>query len=395
MPAIVNGNELVLTGAVGDDMGWGWGDCFTATDVILALAQMGNTRDIIVRLNSGGGIATEGSAIHSALTRHQGKKTIVVEGIAASAASIIAMAGDEVVMALGAILMIHDPAGFTVGTIVDHEMQIAALTALGDAMASIYAAKSGQSVENCRADMKAEIWLKPEDAIAKGYADRIDGDRQDEPEPVAFNYRMYQHAPAPILALADARQWTKRKPKADVSAANHANQETDMATLKADQTAAGNEQQKIDAAVTAATATSLPRAHAAEIATLCNEGGVPAMAASLLAEGATVEQAKAKINSAGQIKDIVALARRTNPAIPETLAATMLAEGKTVDQARAALFDQLVSKDEAAPLAAHHRAGAGGANQAGGPDAVAAKAKSKENMKAQIAKLNPNKAKEA
>ena len=382
MPAIVNGNELVLTGAVGDDMGWGWGDCFTATDVILALAQMGTTRDIVVRLNSGGGIATEGSAIHSALRQHKGKKTVMVEGIAASAASVIAMAGDEVVMALGAILMIHDPSGLTVGTIVEHEAQIASLTALGDAMASIYAAKSRQTVEQCRADMKAEVWLKPEDAVAKGYADRIDGARQDEPEPVAFNYRAYKHAPAPILALADARHWCQRRPPAsNTPVPNPGDTEKHMSNAQADKDAAEKEQAaKIDAAVIAATATSVPRAQAAEIAKLCNEGGVPAMAASLLAEGTTVEQAKAKINSAGQIKDMVALARRANPAIPETLAATLVADGKTVDEARAALFDQLVAKDKTT-VVGQHRAGAGGTDRAGGTDAKASRDAMKANMK--------------
>lgn len=138
MACMVNGREIILSGDVGDMSGWYFGEeGFSSSDVILALAQIGNANDVTIRLNSGGGIATEGSAIHSAIARHQGNVTIIVEGVAASAASIIAMAGDDVVMSLGAVMMIHDPAGLTIGTVVDHEQQINALTALGDAMSTI------------------------------------------------------------------------------------------------------------------------------------------------------------------------------------------------------------------------------------------------------------------
>src|SRR5687768_3543316 len=108
MSVIVNGNEIVLSGTVGEMY---FEDCFTASDVIVALAQVGDASDVTIRLNSGGGIATEGSAIHSAIARHSGRKTIIVEGIAASAASAIAMAADDLVMSLGALMMIHDPSG--------------------------------------------------------------------------------------------------------------------------------------------------------------------------------------------------------------------------------------------------------------------------------------------
>ncbi len=112
----------------------------------MALAQIGRGADVTIRLNSGGGIATEGAAIHSALAAHTGRKTIVVEGIAASAASVIAMAGDEIVMALGALMMVHDPSGFTFGTVSDHEASVRSLTALATAMAAIYSDRTGHTV---------------------------------------------------------------------------------------------------------------------------------------------------------------------------------------------------------------------------------------------------------
>lgn len=236
MSVIVNGNEIVLSGTVGDLY---FEDCFTASDVIVALAQVGDASDVTIRLNSGGGIATEGSAIHSAISRHSGRKTIIVEGIAASAASTIAMAADDLVMSLGALMMIHDPSGFTFGTVKDHELQIEALTALGNAMASIYAAKSGRTLAVCRADMEAEIWLTADKAVEMGYADRALGAVNDneQPEPTAFNYRAYKNPPERIVALADARAWAKRVPLAAQSAATIPVKETKMADAPADKTA--------------------------------------------------------------------------------------------------------------------------------------------------------------
>jgi ATP-dependent Clp protease, protease subunit len=399
MPMILNGREIILSGAVGDDMGWGWGDCFTAADVIMALAQVGNGNDVTIRLNSAGGIATEGSAIHSAIARHAGKTTVIVEGIAASAASVVAMAADEVVMSLGALMMVHDPSGFTVGTIKEHQEQINCLTALADAMASIYAAKTGQPAEACRADMDAELWMTADQAVAKGYADRVEGapDTADEPQPMAFNYGAYARAPAPLLALAKARQWDERKPKPTAQDAPAQRKDGGLPPQKedppmppdnipgpqADETAI---QARVDAAVAAALATasaaSMPRAQAADIVKACVEGGVPTMAAALVAEGVTIEQAKARVTAAGQVKDVVALARRSDPSIADDFAATMIAEGKTADQVKAALFDKLAAKAEEVPVLTQHRAGAGGTHVAGGD--ANARAQSKARMKAEL-----------
>ncbi|ACL58762.1 hypothetical protein [Methylobacterium nodulans] len=122
------------------------------------------------------------------------------------------------------------------------------------------------------------------------------------------------------------------------------------------------------------TAASLPRADAAEIARLCVEGGVPAMAATLLAEGVSTDDAKKRVAAAGEAKNLVMLARRKDSSIPEDLAATMLAEGKTVEQIRAALFDRLVAAEDRTSISSHPPAPQGNA----GPAAA------KANMKRQL-----------
>jgi ATP-dependent Clp protease, protease subunit len=211
MGCSINGNEIILSGTVGNMF---WDDCFTCNDVILALSEVGHDKDITIRLNSGGGIATDGAAIHAAIARHKGKKTIIVEGIAASAASVIAMAADELQISLGAVLMIHDPSSVTFGTVADHEVTIRALTALAASMAAIYAEKSGRTLEQCRADMKSEIWLTAQEAVDLGYANSVLESADNDNllcEPTAFNYNLYTNTPERFVALASSQSWAKQR----------------------------------------------------------------------------------------------------------------------------------------------------------------------------------------
>ena len=394
MPCIVNGSTIVLSGDVGD-MGWYYDDGdrgFGSGDVISALAQIGDGKDVTVRLNSGGGIATEGSAIHAALSRHKGRKTIYVEGVAASSASVIAMAGDEVVVCPGALMMVHDPAGVTVGTVSDHEIKIAALTALGDAMASVYAAKTGRPVAECRADMAAETWMTPDQAVAKGYADRVEGAPiagVEPAEPARFPYTAYHHAPSRMVALARAHRWDRPRITLTAQAATTEDEEATM-PLNEDDKAFINTtiasaiaavlkdgSKKTDDTPVAGGAPSEPapvaalrRSETSAIAQACMDGGVPGMTASLLAEGVTLAVAQSRIGQAGSIKDMVALARQGTPGIPADFADTMIAAGKTVDGVRAELFNQMVAKgagSDDAGVRSFHRAGAGGADHGGEP----------------------------
>lgn len=208
MPAILNGNELTLTGDVGD---FGFGDYFTLSDVVIALAQVADDAELTVYLNSGGGYASEGAAIYAVLSRRTGSTTIVVEGAAASAASLIAMAGDTTIMSVGAIMMIHDPSVFTFGTADDHLKTVEGLNALAVAYARVYATKSGKTEAEARAIMKAERWFAPEEAVAEGFADEV-GDGKAKAV-AAFDYRIYAHAPQRLVALAKKKNWLREDAK--------------------------------------------------------------------------------------------------------------------------------------------------------------------------------------
>ena len=114
------------------------------------LAELGALPEgtpIDLRLNSPGGSVFDAVAIHNALKRHAGTVTVWIDGVAASAASYVAMAGDEIVMPENAFLMIHDPAGLVMGTAADMRAMAEALDKVGGSLAAGYAAKSGQSID--------------------------------------------------------------------------------------------------------------------------------------------------------------------------------------------------------------------------------------------------------
>lgn len=193
-------NELQLYGTVGAS--WWDEDYFTAAEVRKQLGSMSG--DITVRINSGGGVATEGQAIYTALVDYPGKVTVVVDGVAASAASLIAMAGDVIRMRRGAWMLIHDPAQAYVmgrGTEDEHRKVADLLNTVGKAYAEIYAARAGMSVDAARAIMKEESVLDGEAAVEMGFADERDG--EDAMVAAAFDYRIYANAPAALRQASE------------------------------------------------------------------------------------------------------------------------------------------------------------------------------------------------
>lgn len=193
MKNLIVNDALQLYGNVGLDLEWREG--FTASDVAVSLAEHGDG-DIIVRMNSGGGIAAEGMAIYSLLKSHPGKINVVVDGVAASAASLIAMAGDTVRMRDGAMLMIHDPSTITMGNAAAHEKNAAFLHKLADNYAGVYARAAHMKPAAARQIMQAETWYTAQDAVKAGFASEVLADVSVAK--AEFDYRIYMHAPADL-----------------------------------------------------------------------------------------------------------------------------------------------------------------------------------------------------
>lgn len=140
---------------------------------VLATLRANPNSPCRVLINSPGGDAFEGLALYEALRSHAGRVTVEVLSLAASAASVIAMAGDEVVMAPGAMIMIHDALTWTAGNEADHLAAAALLGKVSDMLAEIYAARAGGTASAWRTVMRQEGWFTAAEAVAAGLADRV------------------------------------------------------------------------------------------------------------------------------------------------------------------------------------------------------------------------------
>lgn len=163
--------EILIYDGIGKD--W-WGDGVTAKQFVEDLRALGNPRTLSVRINSGGGDVFDGIAIHGALARHPARKVVHVDGIAASAASLIAMAGDEIRMGAGTFVMIHNPATLAMGDSREMRRVADVLESVANQMGEIYSARTGQPSVTLRAWMDAETWMDPDQAVANGFADGVD-----------------------------------------------------------------------------------------------------------------------------------------------------------------------------------------------------------------------------
>ncbi|WP_210484151.1 MULTISPECIES: head maturation protease, ClpP-related [Pantoea] len=162
-------NSISVFDVIGAD--W-YGDGVTASRIAAALRSIGGA-DVTVNINSPGGDMFEGLAIYNLLREYEGKVTVKVLGLAASAASIIAMAGDEVQIGRGAFLMIHNCWVYAMGNRHDLQQIAADMVPFDKAMNDIYGARTGLDAATIDAMMDAETYIGGSDAVEKGFADRL------------------------------------------------------------------------------------------------------------------------------------------------------------------------------------------------------------------------------
>ena len=175
----------------------------TAGDFIDAFRAVG-ALPVNLHINSPGGDVWDGVAIYEAIRNHPAQVTTYIDGIAASAASFIAMAGDRVVMAKPASVMIHDALCLVIGNPADLRAEADVLDKVSDSIAGIYADRSGTDEAGWRASMSAESWFNSAEALAAGLVDEIAAPPAKAAAVPAntwdlsiFNYAGRDHAPAP------------------------------------------------------------------------------------------------------------------------------------------------------------------------------------------------------
>ena len=178
-----------------------------------ALRQMGPRRDIVVNINSPGGLMFEGIAIHNRLRQHRGAIRVNVLGLAASAASVIAMAGDEIVMNRGAQMMIHNPMSIALGDHRDFEEAARTLKGFRDSLLDIYSAKTGIDRPGLIKMLDNETWLNDKSALDRGFATSIEDlpvRREDPPR------NLSKASAFEVVKVALAKEGLTRKERAEL-----------------------------------------------------------------------------------------------------------------------------------------------------------------------------------
>lgn len=185
--------EIVIYTAIGESF---WGDALSAKQFSEELKKLDSSvEEINVRINSPGGDVFDGVAIYNRLKQHKAKVIVHIDGLAASIASIIALAGDEIIIGDGALFMVHLPWTWAVGNRMEMENTVNRLLDVEEQLIGIYAKKSGLDRGEIKALLEAETWMGADEAIEKGFVDKKAEDS------------------LPIAASAFEQQWIKRAPK--------------------------------------------------------------------------------------------------------------------------------------------------------------------------------------
>jgi ATP-dependent Clp protease protease subunit len=159
--------EILIYSEIGED--WN-GNGVSPKTVQDAMKAAGNFNRVVVRLNSPGGSSFDGVAIHNMLRQQKVPVDVIVEGLAASAAFTIAMAGDTIRVCDGTMMMLHNAWSIALGDATELRRVGALLDQVSGTLRDIYVKRSGLGVAEITSMMTAETWLTPEDAVKNGFA---------------------------------------------------------------------------------------------------------------------------------------------------------------------------------------------------------------------------------
>jgi ATP-dependent Clp protease, protease subunit len=340
--ALVKGAEIVIYDEIG-----AFG--IPAKAFLDELKALGRIAELTVRINSPGGSVFDGVAIYNALKRHDAAITVWIDGIAASIASMIAMAGDEIVMPENAMLVLHDPSGLVAGTASDMRAMAEALDRMKAGMVAAYRDKSGRDGTEIEALMGDETWLSAQEALELGLADRI-----EQPVRMAahFDLSRFRNAPPQLAALtatqspqeddmSDSKKASPRKPGLDESATA---QVTPPET-SANDTAAGPASQP--ATVAHPDPSSMPMVVSQPRVTEAArpaESAPQAGARVIDLDAVRADERRATLAYVAEVHELCALAGRGD------LAAGFLAKATPVAQIRRALLEARAAEDEATAI---------------------------------------------
>lgn len=156
-----------------EDIGESWFGGVTAKQFAEDLKAVGAVDTVHVRINSAGGDVFTGLAIYRVLVEHRARVVVHIDGLAASIASVIAMAGDEIEIAEAGFVMVHDAWAVAIGNAEDMRTMAGLLDTTSNSIRDVYVARTGLAAADVEALMDAETWMTAAEAVEKGFAGSI------------------------------------------------------------------------------------------------------------------------------------------------------------------------------------------------------------------------------
>jgi len=203
-------SSIDIFDVIGSDF---FGDGFTAKRMSAALRSIGEDKDVLVNINSPGGDVFEAATIYNMLAQHKGHVTVNILGLAASAASVIAMAGDTVKISKIGFLMIHNSWSVVMGNKSDLREAADTLEQFDKSILAAYAGRATVDEKKIAKMMDNETWIGADDAMEYGFADEIvevkQGDKKDVEKQTKAQARR-------TMEMALAREGFSRKEREDI-----------------------------------------------------------------------------------------------------------------------------------------------------------------------------------
>lgn len=212
--------DIYMYGPVMNEKWWDEEDGIVPTEILKALNGV-KGKDLNIHLHSGGGHVVAAMAIYTQLANHEGKKTIIIDGLAASAATVIAMAGDEVRMSESGIFMIHNASGISLGNASQMRKDADRVEKMSNIALELYANKTGKSQDEIKQMMDDETWMTAKEAKELGFIDSVISKTENEPQMMADGAVMWcgidvteykNRLPAVLNAVGQDATKTKPKP---------------------------------------------------------------------------------------------------------------------------------------------------------------------------------------
>jgi ATP-dependent protease ClpP protease subunit len=268
-PRLASGDvEVLLYGEIGWDV-----NAIAFREQLLNAVNAGASR-VVVHINSVGGDMFESLAIYTILRTLSIPVVTYVDSLAASGGSLIAMAGNPVIMASGSFMMIHNPAVFVAGNQNDLANISDTVSLWAEAMAKIYAAKTGMSTDDIQSLMDAETWMDADRAVFLGFADKVDSAQK-----VAACLGLDKYSKVPEELLGSLSVLEKESQDEPVKERENVDKIGLAVPVAESETKAEIAEVEVDAEVAAVdNARAAMQADIAEISALCTIAGKPHLA---------------------------------------------------------------------------------------------------------------------